>query len=405
MFSSRTGCAMSQVISLALSLILLVDNSETVTLDSFQLKIYTSEKSEIIHLHSHLQDTFYINKSESIQLTCSASGYSIYVALLKDNREIKREFVKDGVTSNVSVQYVKTQMDCTDAGKYTCRAGNHREWPSITKTVLVKCPVLPIKFRSSNVNKMKGATDLVFVCDNDEDQQTSSPKISIKKLDGAILKADRAPSINFTFPPLSCQDMGTYYCDTQTSKRKIDLFVHNCSPVLSPTEAVLTTKIGKSLTLSVNVTMSKKVSAVSVYYQTHKQKTKLCGPKLCVKEKLNKNWRRLITIKIANITDQDIGNQTVQICSRKGAELLCSNLSLKVVLSENRPIKTKAKVPSLNVNQTSVTRLSTSLPGFKVQKVHTHKFRKEKLKKKETKKKEQRNKLKQKEQKKRKVVN
>nr|KAI8745670.1 hypothetical protein BgiMline_019386 [Biomphalaria glabrata] len=172
------------------------------------------------------------------------------------------------------------------------------------------------------------------------------------------------------------------------------------SPVLSPTEAVVTTNIGKSLTVSVNVTMSKKVSAVSVYYQTHKQETKLCGPKLCVKEKLNKNWRRLITIKIANITDQDIGTQTIQICSRKGAELLCSNLTLKVVLSENRLIKAKAKVPSLNVNQTSVTRPSTSLPGFKVQKVHSKKLMKEKLKKKERKQKEQRNKLKQKEPKK-----
>ncbi|KAH9503422.1 hypothetical protein Btru_072972 [Bulinus truncatus] len=309
-------------------------------IESFIMNITSSDRSNktTVDLTTNTNENIYIEQKDSMTLRCTATGDSIYVSIMKDEKEIKRDFLKDGTRKgNVSVEYRNDNINCQDAGRYKCRFANKHGIQEITQTIIVKCPVQPSRFRSNNVNIMRGGSNFTFICGRHKDVNPAVPYVvSIRSMNGKTLSSTSDKSTtNFTFSYVTCEDMGTYWCETKTQtdskSSETDLIVHYCPPLLVHTEETVEVDIGNSLYFTVNATMSERMYTVTVIYQTHSQTNNKCGDKLCVDKFTINKWMQQINITIKNITQQDFGNKTVKLCSETDEKNYCSDFYLNIV--------------------------------------------------------------------------
>ncbi|KAH9489925.1 hypothetical protein Btru_038468, partial [Bulinus truncatus] len=198
-------------------------------------------------------------------------------------------------------------------------------------------PVQPSRFISKNVNIMRGGSNFTFICGRHKDVNPDVPYVvSIRSMNGKTLSSTSVKSTtNFTFSCVTCEDMGTYWCETKTQTdsklSQTELIVHFCPPLLVHTEETDEVVIGNSLYFTVNATMFERMNTVTVIYQTHSQTNNKCGDKLCADKLTINKWMQQINITIKNITQQDFGNQTVKLCTETVETNYCSDFYLNIV--------------------------------------------------------------------------
>ncbi|KAK6963940.1 hypothetical protein BgiMline_031127 [Biomphalaria glabrata] len=126
---------MMKLCSFLLTWTLFLNAQGSLTLRYFNLTVTWGTNSYSQDLRQNETTPIYVNRYDAVNLTCSVSGQSFHSVLLFQKIELQKKTTKTNHTENVTIHYIKHSMDCSDAGKYTCRAG-HMEW---SRTIIVRC--------------------------------------------------------------------------------------------------------------------------------------------------------------------------------------------------------------------------------------------------------------------------
>ncbi|KAK0069189.1 hypothetical protein Bpfe_001371 [Biomphalaria pfeifferi] len=306
---------MMKLWSFLLTWTLFLNAQGSLTLRHFNLTVTGGNNSYSQDLRQSETTPIYVNRYDAVNLTCSVSGQSFNSALLFEKTDLQNKTTKTNHTENVTIHYIKHSMDCSDAGKYTCRAG-HLEW---SRTIIVRCPPPVFTFKSPSVN-IKKNWNLKLSC------ELISSEVSIQTMDKKDLTLCYTSPCEYTFKHVTCEAMGTYYCGSKPG----DVIVFNCPPQLMKSDQTVRVELGDSVNVSVDVLLALN-HQLTVLYQKQNVLNK-CGTKLCLQtsETMNK-WRQQIKIVINNITTQDMGNLTFTMCSNFKAESFCTNMTITIL--------------------------------------------------------------------------